>query len=1024
MTKIFHFFAKNHIFALLFTFMLLLMGGKTMNTINKDVFPKVDFGELFIFTQYPSGSPEDVELNVTNKIEDAIDDISGIDEYTSVSLEGASRISVRLDQDHGDLEQVKQNIRDAVNRISDFPSEVKELPKVINIDSSIFPFIEVGLASDLPYEELRKKADQFERELSGLSGIAKIDMFGFRDREVKIELNPDRLNYFQMPIPTVLGVLRERNIRKSVGTLKHFSEEKNILTASDLKTVPDIENVIVRSTFEGNLVRIKDVASVYYGFEDRLERVRMNGKNAVLFLVFKSEQGDLLELTKRLKAFVEEKRKTIDGASIYLSRDVSKYLENRYNVVKNNGLIGLLFLLTVLTLFLNSRVALWVGLSIPVILSGTVWLLQFFIPHLDIVTMAAFIIVMGIIVDDSIIVSENILRRRELGDTPLDAAVNGLKEVFGPVLTTILTTFMAFSPMFFMPGIIGKFIVVIPLVVSLALFVSLFEVVIALPAHMVPAVRTIKPKQDVTSWFDSIRSFFDKSMFVVLRFRYVVVIAYILFFFAAIAYVAKTKNFELFPSEMAEYVYVEVECPLGSSIEATSEKAREVEAVILSLPESELDGVSTKVGTAGMNDQQVRESVRHAQLSIYLTSFTKRERMAQSIVDELRAKTDNIEGATIRYNIDGGGPPVGSAVEIRVSHFDDAVRLDVTNRIKSFLEKVTGVFDVRSNDMLGKDQLELVIKEERISRLGLTVSDITKTVETAFKGRIATSARIEGEDVDFRVIFPESSRYDMEMLKSLPVSNKAGRLIRLDELVSLKEMPGVPDYYHFEGERTTTITSNLDKKQNNSFKVYQELNKLIQEASWLNGARVEFGGESEETTKSFQDLFKTFLLALLGIYFLLILLFNSLIQPLMVVLCVPFGLIGVIFAFAIHQKALSFFSMLGSIGLAGVLVNDALVLVYRINTLKKLKKDEPILNLVVQGTSERLRPIILTSLTTIAGVLPLAYGIGGSDPFIAPMGLALGYGLFFSTPLILAFIPSLYLIKEDIRSFFRAKFLN
>ena len=273
---------------------------------------------------------------------------------------------------------------------------------------------------------------------------------------------------------------------------------------------------------------------------------------------------------------------------------------------------------------------------------------------------------------------------------------------------------------------------------------------------------------------------------------------------------------------------------------------------------------------------------------------------------------------------------------------------------------------------------------------------------------------LDDEDVDFRVILNEKSRYELNTLNKITVSNNQNRLIPLSQLITFKEQPGIPNFYHINGKRTTTIAANVDKTITTPIKLYKSLEAKYSNSAKLDGAEVIFGGESEETNKSFQDLFKTFLLALLGIYFLLVLLFNSFLQPLIIVSCIPLGFIGVIMAFTLHNQDLGFFAMLGSIGLTGVLVNDSLVLVHRINMLKKQQPNAPLLDIIAQGTADRLRPIILTSLTTVAGVLPLAYGLGGSDPFIAPMGLALGYGLLLSTPLILFYIPCCYLILESL----------
>lgn len=1025
MTSFFRFFASNHLFSVLFSLMLILLGINSINNTPKDMFPKVDFGVVVIYTVYPNASPLDVELNVTNKIEDKIDSISGIKEYSSASVEGISRVKITLDPDYPNEDEVVQKIRDEVANITDFPNDVDENPVVIKLDSSQFPFLEIGFSSEtLSYADLRKASNEFERKLKEIEGVSKLQKYGFLDREIKIFVDPKKMNYFDLPITAVSEAILVNNIRRSVGTLKSNTSEKTIVSLAELKTLDAIENIILRSTFEGRLVKIKDVATVSDEFEKPTQIGRMNGKPSILFTVFKSQNSDMIELSKTVKELIKHENKSLEAIDVEYSRDMSKYLINRYTVVKNNGLIGLVFLLTVLGIFLNLRIGIWVGISIPVIVYGVFWLLTFFIPSIDIITLAAFIIVMGIIVDDGIIVSENILRRRELGDSPVDAAVNGISEVFNPVLTTILTTLVVFFPMFLMPGIIGKFIFVIPLVISLALLLSLFEVTIALPAHLVPSIAKVKPNKSTRNWFNSIKNKFKTFTEKILRFRYIIVIGYILFFSFSIYYALNYKNFVLFPSNQAELIIAELEMPVGTSIEEVAKVVSHAEKQILSLSKNEFDAFSTRIGAKGRDDDNTSESSRFAQLRIFLTPFRQRTRDASEIADEL-TKNTNLTSGKINYNVVGGGPPVGRPIEIRVSHFDNEKRSKLTDSIIKELEAVDGITDIVRDDIKEKSRLQLLFNIEKLNRLGFTISQITQTVAIAFNGVDVTNVRLNNEDVSLRVIFNEESHYNINTLKNMPISNAQGRLIPLKNLVDFEEIPGVPNFYHIDGNRTTSIYANVDKTKTTPLAIYQIFSSKFKDSDSINGDIISFGGESEETKKSFQDLFRTFLIALLGMYFILIVLFKSLTQPLLVISCIPLGIIGVIFSFVIHNQDLGFFAMLGTIGLTGVLVNDSLVLVYRVNKLKELHPTKSMKEIVSTGTAERLRPILLTSLTTIAGVLPLAYGLGGSDPFISPMGLALGYGLLFSTPLILIYIPSMYMIHDDILNFiqnFKSKF--
>lgn len=1015
MTSFFMFFVRNHKFAILFSVMLILLGVNALYKTSKNVFPKVDFGTVLVYTLHPNASPADIELSITNKIEDAIDGISGIDEYVSDSIESVSRITIKLDPNIDNDDEVVQKIRDAVSSISDFPADLEKLPKIIRLTSGDFPFMDVAIGSDtLDYGALRAKAKELKRQLLAIPGMAAVTTYGYKEREVHITADPQKLATYELTITDITQAIRDQNVRTSLGTVENTTDEKAIVTLAEIRDTARIESLILRTTFEGTPIRVRDVATVSNGFDDTPQRARLNGSRAILFTLIKNDSSDLLELATRVKTFLKAENERQSEALITYTRDMSKYLENRFNVVKNNGIIGLLLLLLVLGVFLDRRVAFWVGLSIPVIVYGVFWLLPFFVPHIDIISLAAFIIVMGIIVDDGIIIAENILRRREAGDTPIMAAVNGVSEVFGPVLTTILTTLVAFGPMFFMPGIVGKFIVVIPLVITLALFLSLLEVTIALPAHLAPSLKKIAPAQPTGSWFGRFRAGFEKKITAWLKWRYVIVLGYFLLFAGSVIFTLKYKNIVLFPSSQAEIIFCQIELPVGSSLDRTNRVTKQVENIIGTLPSSDLDAYLSRIGLKGKDEDSSSESARHTQIAIYLTPYSSRDRTAEDIRKTLREKSRAITDATVRYTIQAGGPPVGEPIEIRVSHFDNDTRRDIASNVVALLADTTGAFDISRNDTLGKRRIEMVMDHDKIKRLGFTAQQLSNQVKAAYSGAVAGSVRLDNEDVDFKVWLTKADRSSLATLSALPVRNNSNRMMQLGDVVALSIREGVANFSHINGERTTTIVANTDKSVLSPIEVYQTLTPILSDPDFTRGGQIRFGGESEETKKSFIELGKLFIIALIGIYFLLVLLFNSFGQPLVIISCIPLGLIGVIAAFTIHQQDLGFFAMLGSIGLTGVLVNDSLVLVDRINRLKKEQPDTPLKTLVATGAAERFRPIVLTSLTTVAGVLPLAYGWGGEDPFISPMGLALGYGLLFSTPLILVYIPAMVLIYDDI----------
>lgn len=463
---------------------------------------------------------------------------------------------------------------------------------------------------------------------------------------------------------------------------------------------------------------------------------------------------------------------------------------------------------------------------------------------------------------------------------------------------------------------------------------------------------------------------------------------------------------------MGSDFYILVEMPLGNSLEATRDKLMEVEELVLELPEGELESFISRVG---YNEWILSEMSNTASMFVILSPYSERERDIDQIVEDLRQKAQNIKGIeSINFEIESGGPPVRRPVNIGIACEDDLLRKEISDSLFAFLSGIDGAKDIQRDDKIGKEQVEVKINYEKLSRLNLTVADIARNMRIAYDGEVVTSMRYGEEDVDFRVIFDRKSRRQINTLLQLPIPNQRGRLIPLKEVASLTIGPGPADYRHWDGERTTTIVADVDQEKITAL----EVNNLVFEHFNLDrdypGARFVLSGELVETEKSMQSLMQTFIIAIIAIYFVLVLLFNSFTQPFLVMAAIPFGIIGVIIAFVLHSEPMSFMGMLGTIGLIGVVVNDSLVLANHLNELRQEKPNANLIALVAEGTANRLRQVILTTLTTVVGLLPLAYGIGGNDPFMAPTAVALAYGLLFATLLTLILVPCMYLVQVDI----------
>jgi len=1019
MKSFFRFFAERHILATLITLMIIVFGLTTIMDIKRDIYPDVDFGMVHITTRYPGASPEDVELNVTNKLEEELKSVTGIDNITSISMENVSTIMVTIEIDASDQDKIKSEIREAVSSVTDFPEEVTESPRVFEITSTNHDeIIEVGLTGDIPYKDLREHARIFEKKLKNLPGVSRLKRLGYRAREIRVEVSPKAIEKYQIPMREVIGAIQRRNIRGTTGAFESYTSEKNLVTFAQFRDPKEVGNVIVRSSFDGPLIKVKDLAIITDDFEDERIMSRMNGETTISFGVFLSESGDVIRTSDAVKELVKQENENLpDNVEVMYTNDTSRIVKNSFEVVLWNGLIGLILIIIILPIFLNFRTAFWVAVGIPVAMLGTIYLLPLFGMYLDTITLSGMILVIGIIVDDAIIIAENISKRRELGDSPLDAAVNGTSEVFRPVLTTILTTFLVFAPMFFMPGIFGKFIVPIPLAISLALFISLLEVMIALPAHLVPGMKHRSVKSTGRQWFKNLTDRYRNVVHYILKLRYALIPFFIILLLIAFWFSGKYIKFILFPTDAADFFYVGLETPIGTPLKTTSIEIKKIEEIVSKLPSDELASFTTRIGT---NPFINAETENYGYIGINLTHNTERSRTADEIVEALRAETKSFEETgKITYLIIAGGPPVGKPVSLRVVGSDDVLRTRLADSVETFLGTVNGVKDITRDDKGGKDQVEIKINYDKLSRLGLTVADVAQNVRIAYDGQVVTSVRYGDEDVDFRVMVQEKARKRLSYLRELLIPNNRGRLIPLKEAAWLKSGPGFSDFRHLDGDRTITVEADLDQDVITTMEVMDAVFAHLNLDKDWPGVQLSRGGEAVETEESMAGLFQTLIIAVIGIYFLLVLLFNSMTQPFLVMMAIPFGLTGVIAAFGFHGEPFSFMAMMGIIGLCGVVVNDSLVLVNHINDLKVQKRGTDILDLVAEGTADRLRAIILTTVTTVAALLPLAYGIGGSATFMAPMALALGWGLIFATPLTLVLLPCFYMAGQDVHRLFK-----
>ncbi|MBI2608085.1 MAG: efflux RND transporter permease subunit [Deltaproteobacteria bacterium] len=1024
--KFIQFFLSKSLLVNLLSVFIIIAGGYSFFTMKREAFPHVYLDIMRVETIYSGASPKEVEKLVTIPLEDAVKEVDGVKEIKSLSAEGFSLLVITIDEDAKNKEKIKNDIQRAIDRVTDLPEEVED-PNVREVSTSQTPVIEIALSGGLSEFELRKVAKYVENQIDDFPEVASIFKRGYREREIWVETDPLKLQAFHISLSQMIESLRLKNINQPGGTLDDKkSTEYLIRTVGEFTNPQEVENVIIRSNDFGYLARIKDVATVKDNFERETLIERTEGEKSIGLVVLKKESGDIISLVQKIKKKMEELKPLLPpGLNIKYANDISYYVQRRLNVLKSNAWVGIALVLGCLLLFLNFGMATITAMGIPIAFMTAALVFDFFDLSINLISMFGLVIVLGMLVDDSIVVAENIYFHIEKGENPSRAAFLGTTQVMKPVLMTVFTTVASFLPLAMMEGIMGKFIWQIPAVVIICLVASLLECFFILPSHcvdlIIPLKKLSRKKAMVkeTHWFEKLLSFYLKFLKLALTHRYKfmggVVVTFIFLVIAALT----LKSFVLFPSHGIEIFFLRAEVQVGTPLEVTYEKMKPIENLIRNLPKKELDTFVTQVGIVqeDPNDPFALRGSHVGQIIVYLTPEQKRKRTAAHIIDDLRAQTKEISGfQRIYFDRVNPGPPIGKAVAVQVIGEEISVLSQIASQVESYLHTLKGVFDVKNDFETGKKELQIVVDEEKASQAGLSITEISKTVQYAFEGGIATIIKKLDEEIKVRVLLSEQYRITLESFDKIVVPNSNGRLIPLNKVSKLETTSGIFNIKHLDKDRVVTVNANVDNKKTSS----SYANSLVQEkfkniSHEFPGYKITYGGEQEDTDKSLNSLKKAFLFAFCVIFIILATGFNSLLQPLIILMAIPFGFIGVILAFFLHGFSFSFMALLGIVGMIGVVVNDAIILVEFIN--QKFEETGNMMEALLEGGKRRFRPVILTTITTVFGLAPVVYGIGGNDPFLKPAALSITWGLLFSTALTLLVIPCFYLILEDAKKY-------
>ncbi|MFA6773857.1 MAG: efflux RND transporter permease subunit [Sphaerochaeta sp.] len=991
---------------------VLALGLFSLISLPQEQFAEVPFYWVNVIVPYPGVAAEDMEASVTIPVENAFQGMDRLKQISSTTSEGLSVVRVEFD-DGIDDQLFKALFQDAQTRFSQVTLPDGTLPAILDDFSSsdFLPVVEVIISGNLPYQELREQALALQNEILKVGDVADVQIIGLPERQIQVQLDPTMLASLGLSVNEVVRSISEQNRSVPSGNLTTQSREYLIRTLGSIREVDDINSVIVRRSNQGEgIIRVSDVAQVVDGFEKDTPFNRFNGSPSVSLRVTKVVKGNSVAIVDRVRSIVEEQQQ-VSGAKLTLFNDSTVQIASSLSVLSSNALMGLALLVIILGLFIGVRNSLITALGIPVTFALTFLVLDLLGETINTNTLFGLVLVLGLIVDHGIVIIENSYRLQTLGMKRHEAAILGVNQVIWPIIAATGTTVAAFLPLMIIPGTIGKFLRVIPLTVTIALIVSTFEALFFLPSHYAewgPRERNIvrKPKKDRFGIFVGRYRMFLENLYN----RKGLYLVILLLITVGVFSLVGTLKQDLFSAEDYSYFNIEITTPLGSTLDQTNRIVQSYEEVLLGkVGNGEILSISSNIGGSGNS-----QTTTQAQITVDLAEKDQgRQRSIEAIIDELKRETYYLSGSEqVLFTKAQTGPPTSADFSFRLSGDSYQPIINAAAALSNALASIENVSNVQSDFVPGNPVLRVEVNQDQASRLGISVSTIAGYLRSRFDGVTVGTFFLENEEIDIIAQFAAKSADRFEDLEQILIPTDDLRLVPLSSVATIKLDNSIGSIRRVEGKREITITADasgdVDQKAVNS--QIRQLWDTQLEARYA-GVDLVVGGEFADFSNLLIDILRVFVLGIFLMYLILGAQFNSYSQPFLILLSVPFAFIGVVLYLFVSGTPLSTTVIYSAVALAGVAVNDAIVLISFINDLRSEGKS--VREAVFESAVTRIRPILLTSLTTIAGLLPTAIGIGGYSVVWSPMASTIMVGLVFSTLSALLIIPLLYGVLYD-----------
>lgn len=1018
--KIVNFAVRRPVTMIILTAVIILMGFMTLSRLKVDLYPEMNLPIAIVMASYEGAGPEEVELQVTKPLEEALKTISNIEEIQSQSSSGSSMIILQFKWGTN-MDNATMDMREKIGLIERvLPADV-EKPMVMKIDPNMMPIIQLGInGENMSLDQLYNIAkEQIEPRLARIPEVSSVTITGGTEREIKVEVDPVKLENYGLSLSEINAVLASENFNMSAGTVEQGDKEYFIRSLQQFEDIEDIRNVAI-FTSTGNMIRLRDVAQVTDGIKDITQLTRVNGETAIGIHCLKQSDANTVEACEAVKAELEKISQELN-LRVNIIMDQSTFINQALDTTKRAIVEGSLLAILIIFLFLrNVRSTVIIFMAIPLSIITTFILMYFNNSTLNLITLGGLALGVGRMVDDSIVVFENIFRHRTLGKEPLQAAVDGTSEVGNAVIAATLTILAVFFPILFTEGIAGILFKPLAVTISFAIFCSLFVALTVVPlmsSRMLTDEAMLKTRvrfgfisnfmDRFSHWLESLGEKYKNLLAWSLGHRKKVVIGVVLMMVGSLV-LMPFIGAEFLPKMDSGEISISIEADKGSHLENTDSIIAQAEDKLREIPE--IETIFTSVGSSG-NPMFSGTQTNTGSLYVKLVKKEERKKSVDTIAEEIRKQVEVIPGAKFNVGVMDmtSSGTSGGAINVQVRGDDLDVLKDLSYQISDIIRNVPGTREVEASLTDGDPEVQIKIDRLRAASYGLTPVRIASEIKNAMQGTVATLYKVEGEEINVRVSYAPSSAEDLDYLSNLSIKNNSGVIVKLNQVASFSLAQGPIQITRVDQVRRAEITGDLLNRDLSS--VMNDIKTQVANLDLPSGYTVEYTGQNEDMMESFRSLALALVLAIILVYAVMAVQYESFFDPFVIMFSVPTSIIGVVLGLLLTGRSLSVPAFIGLIMLVGIVVSNAIVF---IDYLKQLREGGMDRNEAILETGRvRLRPILMTALSTILAMLPMSLGIGEGSEAQAPLATVVIGGLLVSTLITLVLVPVVYTIFDD-----------